>query len=472
MMKIHFDPARETAFRADYAMNSLTSVRFGLVLGAVLYALFATVDFWMLPESWRTAHLIRFGIVVPVCLTVLALTFVTRVRKHLQILVSVFVVFAGLGIVSMISLSQEVEPGFNYYYAGLMIVLTYSFTIARLRFLPTAACCIIIIVAYEFVAVLDQRLLSEGFLSGWGPVFINNSSFLVAAGVITLFGAYILEDYSRKDFRQRNELANALDELKTTQAQLIQVERTTAMSNVVAGLLHELNNPVGAIASAADIVNRGSKQLSSLDRDSDRRALQAQSHKHDKIISLIGDSAIVLRNATQRVKQTLDVLKRFSNVDKAETADFNVNEALVDCLTLLAHETGERIVVEKHFGEIPIIQCRPSEINQLFMSVLKNSVQAIPKTGRIELQTSVRDGSIRIDIIDTGIGIAEDRLKDLFVPRFSRDNSRVKLGLGLITSHSIVHRHGGSISIESTEGKGTHVSVTLPEKAIGNVQPT
>lgn len=136
-MRTHFDSVREAAFKADYAMSSLTSVRFGLVLGAALYVLFAPLDIWMLPESWRIAHLIRFGIVLPVCLTVIALTFVTRGRQHLQTIVSVFVIFAGLGIVGMIAHAQESEPGFRYYYAGLLLVLTFSFTVVRLRFLPT-----------------------------------------------------------------------------------------------------------------------------------------------------------------------------------------------------------------------------------------------------------------------------------------------------------------------------------------------
>jgi signal transduction histidine kinase len=453
-MKTHFDPEREAAFRLDYASKSLFSVRFGLLLGAVLYALFAVLDIWMLPESWRSAHWIRFAVVVPVCLGALALTFVERVRGHLQALVSTFVIVGGLGIIAMIALAQESEPASRYYYAGLLLVLTFSFTVVRLRFLPAALCCFVIIATYELVAVWDQGLLADGLRSGAGPVFLNNNFFLVAAGVITLMGSYVLENYARTDFRQRTELAEALEELKATQAQLIQSERTAAMGNVVAGLLHELNSPVGAIASAADVVVRGVGKLKS----------EAVLEKRELTNALIEDNAYVLRSATQRVRQTLEVLKRFSHLDKAETADYDVNGALADCLTLLAHESGSRIVVEQHLGEIPKIRCRPAEINQLFMSLLKNAIQAIPHTGVIEVRTCAQNGSVRIDIVDTGVGIAEDRLKDLFVPKFSQDRSRVKLGLGLMTSHNIVQRHGGAIDIESRVGKGTRVSVTLPFK--------
>lgn len=466
-----FDSQREALFRTDYGVTSLTHVRFGLALGAALYALFAPLDIWMLPDSWRQAHIIRFAVVLPVCLGALALTFTHRVKQHLQELAVVFVLLAGLGIVCMILVSEEPEPGFRYYYAGLMLVLTYSFTVVRLRFRPTAVCCIVIIVAYEFVAVLDQRLLAEGFFQGRGPIFINNNFFLISAGIITLFGAYVLEDYSRKDFRQRNELAFALEELRVTQAQLVQAERTSATANVVAGLLHELNNPVGAIVGAADVVRRGVQQLWLTDESAHSQSDEAQRRKPSRTISAIQAGATALKDATERVKQTLDVLKRFTRLDQERAADYNLNQALADCITLLARDTGDRITVKEDFGELPSIRCRPGEINQLLMSVLKNAVEAIPHTGAIEIRTWAREGSLHVDITDTGVGIPEERMKNLFAPRFTRETARVKLGLGLMTSQSIVQRHGGEIVVESTEGKGTRVHIRLPEAAVDEPRP-
>ena len=460
-MEPQFGPEREAAFRLDYSERSLSSVRFGLLLGALLYCLFAILDLWMLPESWRVAYLIRFAVVVPLCLGALALTFLERAKEHVEALVSAFVLAAGLGIVGMIAIAQETELAYRYYYAGLLLVLTFSFTVVRLRFRSVAVCSLVIIAAYEVVAFFQQRLLADGLFHGRGPVFLNNNFFLMAAGIITLIGSYVLEQYSRTDFRQRNELTGALEELKATQTQLIHTERTAAMGNVVAGLLHELNTPLGAIGSAADVIARGAEKLQN-ETAPQRRKLTG---------SLIKENANVLQSATGRVKETLEVLKRFSNLDRAETVDYDLNAALADCLTLLTRETKGRIVVEQHLGQIRKIRCRPSEINHLIMSLLKNAVQAIPDKGAIELRTSTQNASIRIEITDTGIGIAEDRLKDLFVPKFGWDRSRVKLGLGLVTSHSIVQRHGGTIDIESRIGEGTRVSVTLPNNS-GSIEPS
>jgi len=453
-MEPQFDPEREAAFRVDYYARSLSSVRFGLLLGAFLYGLFAILDLWMLPESWREAYLIRFAVVVPVCLGAFALTFFERAREHVETLVSAFVIAAGLGIVAMIALAQETELAFRYYYAGLLLVLTFSFTVVRLRFRSAAVCSLLIITAYELVAFFEQRLLADGLFHGRGPVFINNNFFLMAAGIITFIGSYVLEQYSRTDFRQRNELADALEELKATQTQLIHAERTAAMGNVVAGLLHELNTPLGAISSAAEVISIAGRKLER----------ETRAHEQELASALIEDNTQVLRSATKRVTQTLHVLRRFCNLDKSETVDYDVNRALADCITLLAHETEGRIKVERQLGEIPKIRCRPSEINQLFMSLLKNAVQAIPDSGVIQVRTSTQNSSICIDIADTGVGIAEDRLKNLFVPSFRQDHLRVKLGLGLVTAHSIVQHHGGTLDIESHVGKGTRVSVTLPNK--------
>ncbi|MGD8414077.1 MAG: HAMP domain-containing sensor histidine kinase [Candidatus Latescibacterota bacterium] len=237
------------------------------------------------------------------------------------------------------------------------------------------------------------------------------------------------------------------------------------MANVVAGLLHELNNPVGAIVGATDVLQRGVRKLGGMDGDVRQAGGDAYSERRRKTIEVIGDSALTLMSATERVKEALDALKRFSHLDQTEIASYDVNDALSDCQTLLAQQTRERITVKKDLRDIPKIRCRPSEINQLLMSVLKNAVEAIPGTGSIELRTSLRDGFVRVDVTDTGVGIPEAKLRDLFAPKFGGETGRMKLGLGLITSQSIVQRHGGEIAVDSVEGRGTRVSVKLVVKS-------
>ncbi|HSF18048.1 MAG TPA: HAMP domain-containing sensor histidine kinase [Vicinamibacteria bacterium] len=455
-MKERFDSVDELTFASDYVARTLFGVRVGLVLGLALYSLFAPLDVWMLPESWPEAHFIRFAVVLPVFAITFAATFVEGARRHLQRILTACAIVVGLGIVGMIAVAQEAEPGFRYYYAGLLLVLAWCFTLIRLRFLPTVVCTLSIILGYGVVAVFDQGLLSAGILLGSGPVFLNNSFFLLGGGIITLMGSYILESYARQDFHQRQELSRTLEELEAAQSQLIRAERANAISRVVAGLLHELNTPVGAIASAADVMSRGSRKLRD-EPEGSRRAAGA-----------IEEGAAILREAAGRVTHTLDVLKRFSNVDRAESADYDVNKGLEDCVTLLAPELGDRITIERELAEIPKIRCRPAEVNQVFMSLLQNAIESIEETGTVGLRTSEGNEHVSVEVIDTGVGIPEDRLQDLFVPKFGRGGggSRVKLGLGLVMSHDIVRRHGGTIRVQSRLGEGTCVTVTLPTRKV------
>lgn len=475
LMPQSFPAGLEEAYRADYVNASLSDQRVGLALGAGIFTVFATLDLLMLPRSWPAVFWIRFGVMVPACLVVLGLTYVQAARRRLLLVISGLVVCLGFGMSGMIALAQPDEPGFRYYYAGLMLLLMSSFTVVRLQFRHAVACCIVVIAGYEWVAIFDQNLLAEGVWAGGGPELVNNSFFLLTSGLITVIGAYLFEDFSRRDFlqrstiqdekriveeksrqltEQRNELAVALDELQATQTQLVHAERTAAIGGIVAGLLHELNTPAGVIQSSADVVARVGRRL--------EQSESFESEKRRQTTKLLLENSAILTEATARVAQTLALLRRFTRLDQAAAAEYDVHEALDDCLQMLSGQTCGRIAIEKRLGELPKIRCLPAEVNHVFLSVLQNAVEAIPEMGRIELETSCREDSVLVKIQDTGVGIAADRLERIFAPQFQKDRSRVKLGLGLPTSQQIVERHGGSMGIESRLGQGTLVSVRLP----------
>lgn len=490
-MRPSFPSGLEAAYQADYAQGSLSGIRVGLILGAIIFAVFAVLDLWMLPLSWPQVYGIRFAIIEPASLAVLGMTYVQSMRRHLLLLVTGLVVCLGYSMLGMIALAEPSEPGFRYYYAGLMLLLMSSFTVVRLPFRQTLICCIAVIAGYQWVAIFDQGLLADGLFEGKGPELLNNNFFLVTSGCITVIGAYILEGYSRTDFlqrstiqsekatveeqnhkitQQRNELAAALDDLKATQTQLIQAERTAAIGNMVAGLLHELNTPAGVIQSATDVMARGARRLVST-AIANPATGPVEAQRQDQIATILEQNATALREAAARIKTTLTLLKRFTRLDETVTADYDVHGALDDCLQMLDHQIQGRIAVHKRWDDLPAIHCRPAEINHVFLSVLQNAVNAIQETGRIELTTSRQADAVRVEIADTGVGIAGERLHSIFEPQFQKDQSRIKLGLGLPTSQQIILRHGGSMSIESELGQGCRVSVRLPIAAAGAVEP-
>ena len=481
-MQPSFAPELEAAYQVDYVEGSLSGIRIGIILGSVIFAVFAALDLLMLPTTWPKVIWIRFGVIEPASLAILGLTYVKSMRQYLLPLITALVICLGFSMLGMIAIAEPYEPGFRYYYAGLMLLLMSSFTIVRLQFRQTLVCCVAVIAGYQWVAIVDQGLLADGFFAGGGPELVNNNFFLVTSGFITGFGAYILESYSRKDFlqrstiqdekhtveeqnqqitQQRNDLAAALNELQTTQTQLVQAERTAAIGNMVAGLLHELNTPAGVIHSAADVMARAGRRLATLEAPQETAA-DLETQKRRQIAGLLEQNATALLEAAERIKQTLVLLKRFTRQDETVNADYDVQGALEDCLQMLRHQLAERIEVEKRWGDVPTIHCRPAEINHVFLSLLQNAVEAIPQTGRIELNTSSQDGAVRVEIADTGVGIDDDRLRSIFEPQFQRDRSRIKLGLGLPTSQQIVLRHGGSMWIQSRIGEGSRVSLLLP----------
>ena len=133
-------------------------------------------------------------------------------------------------------------------------------------------------------------------------------------------------------------------------------------------------------------------------------------------------------------------------------------------LTLLQNQTGENITVVKNYGDIRPIYCSPGHLNQVFMHLLKNAIEAIKGIGEIRISTFEDDDKVCVRISDTGVGIPPEQLERIFDFDFSATRSRVKMGLGLCTDYRIIQDHKGEIQIESEVGKGTGVTISLPNR--------
>ena len=164
----------------------------------------------------------------------------------------------------------------------------------------------------------------------------------------------------------------------------------------------------------------------------------------------------------ERITNIVESLKGFTRLDEAEYQRTDLHAGLESTLALLEHETRDRITLFRDYGDLPPIYCYPGEMNQVFMSVLVNAVQAIEGSGEIGIRTYCDGPHARIDISDTGRGIEPDRLPRIFDPDFSRKDDRVGLGMGLATSYNIVRRNNGYLDLQSEPGKGTVVTIALP----------
>ncbi len=160
----------------------------------------------------------------------------------------------------------------------------------------------------------------------------------------------------------------------------------------------------------------------------------------------------------------INSLKNFSRLDEADYQVADLHEGIESTPTFLSPKINDRISIYKEFGDLPKIACYPLEINQVFMNIIGNSVEAIERRGEITIKTFSDEKNVFISISDSGAGIPHKDMKKIFEPEFRTKKSRIGLGMGLYTSHNIILRHKGTLDIESQVGKGTSTTISLPKK--------
>lgn len=265
------------------------------------------------------------------------------------------------------------------------------------------------------------------------------------------------------DLKEKNEqLQQLLRELKETQTQLIQSEKMAALGTLVAGVVHEINSPLGGINSTVDVATRCIANIIEL-LETYRTVDEMKSSKQlQRYLKVLENSNQISVAASQRITRIVRSLKSFARLDEATFQKADLHEGLESTLTLIEHDFKDHIKVEKEYGELPRVACYPGELNQVFMNLLTNAAQSIPGEGTITIQTSEENGNVHVKIADTGVGIAPERMESLFEPSFTKKGSRVKAGTGLFTCYNIMQKHRGRLQVESEVGKGTTFTMILP----------
>lgn len=256
------------------------------------------------------------------------------------------------------------------------------------------------------------------------------------------------------------ELEVAHRQLRETQAHLVQSGTIAALGQLVAGVAHEVNSPLGAIRSTNDSLVRALRRL--------RTALdQESSADRDVALKAIGEASQIIASGSERVAEIVNRLRSFAHLDEAEFKLIDIREGIEDALVLLRHQLADGIQVTRNLDPVPRIACYPRQINQVLVNLLLNAKQAIQdrdteEPGEIRVATTARNQHVSVIIRDTGVGIPKEDLGKIFDPGFTTRGVRVGTGLGLAICHRIVTEHKGQIEVDSTVGQGTTVTVTLP----------
>ena len=239
------------------------------------------------------------------------------------------------------------------------------------------------------------------------------------------------------------------DEVKKRTYDLIQSEKMASLGQVVAGVAHEINNPLGYVNSNTEIISEYLDSLKNICKE--KKALKIiQNMKKLINTNLIG---------MFRIAKTTKSLERFAIPYRGEKIIVDINQGIKDTLFILSNQFKHRIKVHEDFGKIPKMICSPGQLNQVFTNIILNASEAMDK-GNLWIKTSSENGNIFIKISDDGKGIPKDLIHRIFDPFFSTKKSCT--GLGLSLSYRIIQAHNGDIKVNSEEGKGTTITIRLP----------
>ena len=271
-------------------------------------------------------------------------------------------------------------------------------------------------------------------------------------------------------------------ELKQTQAQLIQTEKMSSLGQMVAGIAHEINNPVNIIGGNIDYANQYIQDLADL------VTLYQEYYPNppDAILERIEDIELEflredlpktissMKMGADRIHEIVVSMRNFSRSDDGNMKSADIHEGIDSTLVILNHRLKQGIQVIKQYGKLPAVECSPAQLNQVFMNVIGNAIDALEEVKKgdkgysptIWISTEVTaDNTVTVKIRDNGPGIAAGCAQQIFDPFFTTKSIGKGTGLGLAISYQIVAKHHGKIEVNSQIGQGTEFVITLPVAA-------
>ncbi len=355
----------------------------------------------------------------------------------------------------VVSIMPKKHPAFSLFYLAVIAILSIALT--------------------ALLHVFAGFILPYGFLLG--ALFIVGTFTIVKLYIQTIceheqetkeqeIKQRLLEvdlEYKAKELEKAEQLKiahekleKAHEELKQTQIKLVQSEKMASLSKLVAGIAHEINNPIGAMHSMHTTLMKAiEKMQSAMDE-------KAKDQQYTKLFRVIEDANDVIISGNERITTIVKKLKNFAKLDQADLQTCDIREGIDDTLKMLEHQINDNIEIVKDYGDIPHLTCYPRQLNQAFLNLILNASEAIPNSGTITIKTYANDNKVHISITDTGIGITPENLDKIFDPGFTTKGVSVGTGLGLSICYNILSLHKGTITVESESGKGSTFTISLP----------
>ena len=384
---------------------------------------------------------------------------------------------------------------------AVLLLIALIGSLMLLKFKPVNGLIATVVVA-SLVWLIAYRLFSRTGM--WLPVFPATIELgLVYAGHLVAWSratererCQVLEEMNRsleekvakrteeisaahQELTERHQqLEKAYQELARAEEQLIQSEKMASLGLLVAGVAHELNNPIsfvhGNLEFIEDYVGRLTRIIEAygyIDKpEAQARRCgdeQSKAARLDNTLETLGELIASCKQGTERVKKIVMDLRTFSRTDDVGPVQADLHQGIDSTLHLLEKEYQGRITVHREYGDLPRVECYPGQVNQVFMNLLQNAAQAINGHGEVWIRTTTHGERVKVVIQDNGYGIPEQDLPRIFDPFFTTKPIGKGTGLGLSITYGIIQKHGGGIAVKSEINRGTEFIVELPTHLSG-----
>ncbi len=479
------DSHLEEIFLKAYNHNSLFQIRIALLLGVVLYALFALLDSLLFIEQKNTLWGIRFLVFSPYALLVVTLSYFKRFQERMQLLGASVLIVAGVGIITIITIAP---PPLNIiYFTGLILVIMYTYGFSKLRFVYATATGWILLVCF---GIIEMRFPAVPL-----NLFISNNFFFVTANFIGMATSYSMEYYTRKNFFLLHQLEekekkveaindnlenNVLErttqllesnkklsreievrekaelERREIEAQLLQSQKLEAMGSLAGGIAHDFNNILSSLIGNAELA------LFSMEEKN------AYKHCMEQIVQ-----------SGKRARDLVTQILEFSRIQPENEELVDISPILKDTLKLLKSTIPPNIKINSTIGSnLKKIRANSSRLHQVILNICTNAAHAMEPEGgilHVELTNNelapgdlnghreLTPGSyVKLLVEDTGHGMNDKTRQRIFDPFFTTKKQGKGTGLGLSIVHGIVKSLGGNISVQSEDGKGSSFEILVP----------
>jgi signal transduction histidine kinase len=427
-------------FRTELDRLSRTGLRTAsaIVIGAAI--LVAAIGLLGVPDIVEVFTPGRILITLSLGLVPMAISFIPAAQPHLRLI--------GILVGVLISLESILGllPSFSDPVQGALIA---SSRMSQVLLVAIAAFPLKPMQVFA-MGVVSTAALAAAPRAG-GDAAIPVVIVFITALICTVL-AIILYRQRASAFRARRAAEQAFEELRQAQARLLVSENALSLGRFAAALSHEMNTPLGALGSSVDT-------LVSV-------VVNERRQPRERLEEIATGAARTARQSFERLRETLERMKHFVNLDRAEIQVVDLNELWTDLVAFLGGELAAKAEVKLDLKPIPPLKCRPQQLSAVFSNLLRNAAAAIETRGTIKVTSDRRGGEVVLEVQDDGKGIPAERLSQLFDPTFRIQGGRIRTGWGLFVSRTIISEHGGQLEISSGAGRGTIAKVVLPLPAV------